>query len=548
MPESPRPHILIVDDEAANVNALRDTLSTQGYDVTGFTDAGVALEDFRAGAFDLLLADLVMPRMGGVELLREAQRRDPDLVSVIMTGDGTVTTAVEAMKTGALDYILKPLKLSIVLPVLGRALTVRRLRVENAALERSVRERTIALEAALNEARMQMEERIKAEQALRQGQKLDALGKLAGGIAHDFNNLLTVIVGGLDMIRSKPGDPERVVRLADQGMIAATRCAELTTQMLMFARRQTLRPQSIDINQLIRDFEVQVQSAVGSNIRLKMQLDPGLQEVWIDRQQFEAALMNLVTNARDAISNEGEIRIETRNVISGSASTTDDPDTAIDSQVLVSLSDNGSGIAPDLLPLVFDPFFTTKAVGRGTGLGLSQVYGFIKESGGHIDIQSSLGNGTTVTLYLPRLKQPGIKHGQQAITPATEPARQGETILVVEDTKAVLAMTVECLGGLGYNVLAATNAMDALDLLKANQSIDILFSDVVMPGAMNGVQLASEVRRLRPTVKILLTSGYTADALSAQHGLEEGTPLLAKPYLPGQLARQLAGLVSTSIQ
>jgi signal transduction histidine kinase len=542
MSEPQRPHILIVDDEAANMNALRDTLSTQGYDVTGFTDAGAALENFHEGVFDLLLADLVMPQMGGVELLREAQRRDPDLVGVIMTGDGTIATAVEAMKTGALDYILKPLKLSIVLPVLARALTVRRLRIENAALERSVRERTIALEAALNEAKMQMAERIKAEQALNQAQKLDALGKLAGGIAHDFNNLLTVIIGGLDMIRNKPADSDRVIRLADQGIIAATRCAELTTQMLMFARRQTLRPQSIDLNQLIRDSEAQIQSAVGPNIGLKVQLDPDLQPVWVDRQQFEAALMNLVTNARDAIPDKGEIRIETRNVISGSAGAADQPDASIDYQVTVSLSDDGSGIAPDLLPLVFDPFFTTKAVGRGTGLGLSQVYGFIKESGGHIGIRSGLGDGTTVTLYLPRLKQPGIEQGRQAIATAAAPTRQGETILVVEDTRAVLAMTVECLDGLGYNVLAATNAADALDLLKANQRIDILFSDVVMPGAMNGVQLASEVRRLRPAVKVLLTSGYTADALSAQHGLEEGMPLLPKPYLPGQLARQLASL------
>jgi len=519
------------------MNALCDTLRGQGYEATGFTDARSALTAFRQGHFDLLLTDLAMPGMGGVELLREARDHDPDLAGVIMTGAGTIATAVEAMKIGALDYILKPLKLSVVLPVLERALTVRRLRSENAALEQSVRERTVALETALSEVKTQIAERSKAEEALRQAQKLEAVGKLAGGIAHDFNNLLTVVIGDFDLIRGKPADTERVLRLADQGTMAAARCAELTTQMLMFARRQILQPRPIDLNRLIADAEERVRALIGSDIRLILTLAADLEHVWVDREQFEAAFLNLITNARDAISDSGEIAIET-----GAVRGAGRLDAAMDDQIMVSVSDNGCGIPPDLLSLVFDPFFTTKGVGRGTGLGLSQVYGFVKESGGQVDIQSEPGSGTTVSLYLPPIKKARTDLGRHTAPTAPEPFRQEKTILVVEDTKAVLAMTIECLAAVGYRVLAASNAAEALDLVARNQTVDILFSDVVMPGAMNGVQLADEVRRLIPSIKVLLTSGYTADALSAQHGLEEGTPLLAKPYRAGQLVQQLEAL------
>lgn len=543
MPDAHRPHLLIVDDEVANLNALCDTLRGQGYETTGFTDASAALVAFRKGEFELLLTDLVMPEMGGVELLRQAQQRDPDLVGVIMTGDGTIATAVEAMKTGALDYILKPLKLSVVLPVLSRALTVRRLRLENAALERSVHERTIALEAALSEVETQTAERLKAEDALREGQKLEALGKLAGGIAHEFNNLLTVVVGGLDMIRIKRSDPEHVVSLADRATVAVTRCADLTKQMLMFARRQVMYPRTLALNQLIADFEMLMRHAVGANIVLTMQPGPGLHQVRIDPQQFESALLNLVINARDAISGEGRIVIETRNVSYRPSGGEEDASPTGDAHVLVTVSDNGSGIAPDVLPHVFDPFFTTKDVGSGTGLGLSQVYGFVQESGGHIEIESELGDGTRVKLYLPGSVEAQIEPAPTEESAMPEPAKRGTTILVAEDEGLVLAMVVDWLEELGYHILTAQNAAEALSLIETNEPIDILFSDVVMPGAMNGVQLASEVRRLRPEIKVLLTSGYTADALSSQHGLAKDVPLLAKPYQSGQLVRQLEALV-----
>jgi signal transduction histidine kinase len=539
MPDSHRPHILIVDDEAANMNALCDTLRGQGYETTGFTDAGAALNALRKGEFELVLADLVMPEMGGVDLLREAQQRDPDLVGVIMTGDGTIATAVEAMQTGALDYILKPLKLSGVLPVLSRALTIRRLRLENAALERSVRERTAALEIALRELEEQTSERLKAEEALRQGQKLEALGKLAGGIAHEFNNLLTVVVGGLDMIRIKRGDAERAVNLVDRAMMAVTRCAELTKQMLIFARRQVMHPRTLDLNRLISDFEPLLRHTIGANITLRIEPDPDHYLVKIDPHQFEAALLNLVMNARDAISGEGGIVIETRPAAQGPSGNKERPDTAPGGYVLVAVSDNGSGIAPDIVSHVFDPFFTTKAPGSGTGLGLSQVYGFIQESGGHVDIRSALGDGTTVELYLPCSMETQIAPTQEEGVMPPEPTRQKATVLVVEDEVLVLVMVMEYLDDLGYRVLTAQNAAEALLLIEGNDSIDILFSDVVMPGAMNGVQLASEARRLQPNIKVLLTSGYTADALSSQHGLGEDVPLLAKPYLRGELAKRL---------
>lgn len=388
------------------------------------------------------------------------------------------------------------------------------------------------------------EARRKAELALRQAQKMEAVGQLTGGIAHDFNNLLTVVGGSIDLIRGEPANAARVKRLADGAMTAIERCERLIKQLLVFSRRQVMRPETVNPNRLIADFVDLIGRVTVGHSDLVTELSPVANPVHIDTTQFEAALLNLVVNAREATEGSGRIVIETKNVELGPDYAAEHPGVRPASYVLVSVSDTGRGIPPDEIARVFDPFFTTKEVGKGSGLGLSQVYGFAQESGGHVAIYSELGVGTTVRLYLPRSTDQ-----RQPVEPANNPlplrpTRGNETVLVVEDDEPVLDMAVESLKELGYRVLTAQNARQALAVLETGEPIDILFSDVVMPGGMNGVQLAIEARRLRPSLKILLTSGYTAAALVAQHGLETNVPLLEKPYRPQELAarfRVIAG-------
>jgi len=378
--------------------------------------------------------------------------------------------------------------------------------------------------------------RANAETALRQAQKMEALGQLTGGIAHDFNNLLTVVGGSIDLIRSNPDDSGRVHRLADSAMTAIERCERLIKQLLMFSRKQVMRPETMNPNRLIADFTTLISRATSEHIELATRLSPLLHPVRLDPAQFESAILNLVVNAREAISGAGRITIETENVELGPNYAGGNSSLAPGSYVLVAVSDTGRGIPAELLGRVFDPFFTTKEIGKGSGLGLSQVYGFVKESGGHVTIYSEIGAGTTVRIYLPRSTDAQAAPEPPDNVLPLRRTRSGETVLVVEDDEPVLKMAVESLKELGYRVLTAQDAAQALAILQGDDSIDILFSDVVMPGGMNGVQLAVETRRLRPRVKVLLTSGYTAAALAAQHGLEANLPLLEKPYRPHELA------------
>jgi signal transduction histidine kinase len=357
-----RPRILVVDDEATIVEALCDTLRGQGYEVTGFTDGNAALARLEKDSFDLLLADLTMPRMGGVALLAEAQRRDPDLVGVIMTGDGTIATAVEAMKTGALDYILKPLTLSVVLPVLSRALTMRRLRIENVELERSVRKRTAELEAALEEVEAQTAERLKAEQA------------------HNFNNLLMAMDGALQLL-DKRLEPDHVGRkYVDCARQATERGAKVTSQLLAFSRTQRLDLRPTDVSHVLREAMPIFAQALGPTVALD--LDLSWSDAWAlaDPDQLELAILNLALNARDALPNGGEVTLGV---------TLEDP-LAGPPVLVVWMRDTGVGMPADTVARALEPFFTTKERGQGTGLGLAQVYGFARQCGGEVKIESAL--------------------------------------------------------------------------------------------------------------------------------------------------------------
>ena len=381
------------------------------------------------------------------------------------------------------------------------------------------------------------------EEALRQAQKMEAIGQLTGGVAHDFNNLLTVIVGGLDMMLRRPEQTDRVKRLAEAAMGAARRGEQLTQQLLAFSRRQMLRPQTLNPNRLLLDFRPLAEPAATGAVELTFDLDPALDPIRIDPAQFESAVLNLIVNARDALEgSDGPARIvvTSRNVRLGTA-TVADRGVPPGPYVVVSVADTGSGIPPDKLQRVFEPFFTTKEVGKGTGLGLSQVYGFTRSAKGFAQIESEVGRGTTVSLYFPRSTDPAgeeVGTGPVGAIPLRR-AGEGETVLLVEDDEQVLGMAVESLEELRYRVIVTRNAAEALEHLHGVERIDILFSDVVMPGGMNGSQLAVEARRVRPDIKILLTSGYVANLDEGQVLGRGELPVLNKPYRRDELARSL---------
>ena len=385
---------------------------------------------------------------------------------------------------------------------------------------------------------MDTTERRSTEDALHQSQKMEAIGQLTGGVAHDFNNLLTVIVGGLDLVMRKPNDPDRVVRLAGAAMSAARRGEQLTQQLLAFSRRQMLRPQSLDPNRLLRDFEGLARRAAGGSVTLEFSLDPAVGPINVDPAQFESAVLNLVVNARDAMPNGGTITVtsECCELADGAAASLN---LQAGGYVVIAVTDTGSGIDAATLTHVFEPFFTTKDVGKGTGLGLSQVYGFVRGGGGDVAIDTELGRGTSFRLYLPCSAEPVTEEG--TITLPSGPihlAASGETILLVEDDEQVLQMAVESLEELRYTVLVSRNAHEAMARLKEPSKIDILFSDVVMPGGMNGGQLADEARRIRPGLKVLLASGYVGEFEKA-NPIPVDIEVLSKPYRRDELAAKL---------
>jgi signal transduction histidine kinase/CheY-like chemotaxis protein/HAMP domain-containing protein len=378
-----------------------------------------------------------------------------------------------------------------------------------------------------------LEARRQIEEQLHQSQKMEAIGQLTGGVAHDFNNLLMVISGNLELIDDRAADRDCVRDLAAAARKAADRGAKLTAQLLAFSRRQTLNPKSVHAGALIRDFQELIRRAVGESCEVNLVAEDQLWLCLADPAQLETAVLNLALNARDAMPGGGTLEIDVRNV-----TLSDDAiaDVAAGPYVRLCVRDTGCGIAPDILDRVFEPFFTTKEVGRGTGLGLSMVYGFVRQSGGHVAIESEVGVGTTISLYLPKSTQAPAAT-TDVVQIQDEPAGSGR-ILMVEDDEDVLDVTSTILRELGYQVLCARNGTDAINMLKADKQFDLLFSDVVMPQGINGVELAREAKRLRSSIKVLLTSGNAADVL-ARHGAEDEFPILGKPYRRVDLAQYL---------
>ena len=395
------------------------------------------------------------------------------------------------------------------------------------------------------EARVQAEiaERQQAEGSLRQAQKMEAVGHLTGGIAHDFNNLLTIIIGNIDTVMRRldsDSDP-RAKRSLENALKGAERAAALTQRLLAFSRQQPLDPKQIDVGQLLAGMSDLLTRSITETIAIQVHAASDVWSVEVDPHQLENSVLNLAVNARDAIGGTGDLTIDAENVTieaGGGA-----PSFLLPGDyVRISVADTGEGMTPETVSKVFDPFFTTKEVGKGTGLGLSMVYGFVKQSGGHIQIESQLGVGTTVSLYLPRVGK-AFDELPEEVGVAAEFGNRDETILIVEDDDDVRDYTVEILRELGYCVVEAHDGQTALRLFEsAEQPVQLLLTDVVMP-VMSGSELADRARTLQPSLKVLFTSGYTRDAIMRDGRLEPGLDLLSKPFTYTSLAAKVRDLL-----
>jgi PAS domain S-box-containing protein len=376
----------------------------------------------------------------------------------------------------------------------------------------------------------------RAQEALKQSQKMEAIGNLTGGVAHDFNNLLQVVAGNLQLLAKDVAGNEKAERRIANALVGVNRGSKLASQLLAFGRRQPLDPKVVNLGRLMRNMEDMLQRATGEGIEIETVVSVGLWNSLVDPAQIENALLNLAINARDAMEGYGKLTIEAGNSLIDDEYARRFDGLEPGQYVSVSLSDTGSGIAPHLLEKVIEPFFSTKPDGKGTGLGLSMVYGFVKQSGGHIRIYSEVGEGTTVRMYLPRSDQREDIEVERPIVPIVGGK---ETILVAEDDEGVRATVVEMLMDLGYAVLTASDAAAALTIVESGAHIDLLFTDVVMPGPLRSTDLAKHVKERTPNVAVLFTSGYTENSIVHGGRLDQGVQLLSKPYTREQLARKI---------
>jgi PAS domain S-box-containing protein len=394
----------------------------------------------------------------------------------------------------------------------------------NTTLEQQVLERTEQLR--------------RNEEALRQSQKMEAIGQLTGGVAHDFNNLLQVIIGNIDtLLRNLPNESVRLQRSARNAMTGAQRAAALTQRLLAFSRRQPLDPKPIDVNVLVNGMSEMIHRTLGETIAVETVLGAGLWRIEADPNELEASILNLAVNARDAMPSGGKLTLETGNAHIDESYVLSHREVLPGQYVVIAVTDTGAGMDAETIAQAFEPFFTTKPVGKGTGLGLSQVYGYVKQSGGHVKIYSEIGQGTTVKLYLPRLATEAAETSE--LSELFPEAALEETVLVLEDDDDVRSYSAEILRELGYRVLEAHDGQSALRVLDQHARVDILFSDVVLPGGMTGAQVAAQARALRPKLKVLFTTGYARNAIIHHGRLDKGVQLITKPFSFSDLAAKI---------
>lgn len=507
------------------------------------TSLASLVEELQSGAGTAFVAEEALFGDQSQSLAHWVARQEPwsDFPFVILTSRNDQPKVREWRRTqmtqlGNVSLLERPVQPITLVSLVQAALRARRRQLEirllleeqkhvAAKLEWLVDERTVQLQAVNAHLRAEMEERTRMEEALRHAQKMDALGKLTGGVAHDFNNLLMVITAGLDMLE-RALEPRRRDRIVAGMRQAAQRGASLTHQLLSFSRSHALKPEAVDLPKLITEMGDLLHRSLRGDIEVKVEMAPGIWPVYVDPGELEIAVLNLCVNARDAMENGGVITISAANEMP-------EPMEPPRGSVRLTVSDTGTGMSPEIKARVFDPFFTTKEIGSGSGLGLAQVYGFARQSGGDVEIESEIGVGTSISLHLPcadgAMKADAISDGGDA---DAGKAYDG-SILLVEDDPEVASMLVDLLEGLGFEVIHAASAASALGALANGRVIDLVLSDIMMPGSMNGIDLAREIQARRPDTPILLSSGYS-DAF--KHQAERlGIAILVKPYRAQEL-------------
>ena len=514
-------------------------LNEAGYGGVIAADLGALCAELEPGAGLLLIATeaLLGPELETLLQYLEQQPAWSDLPIVLLTHHGGPEQGPSSRLSkllGNVTFLERPFHPATLVSLVSTALRGRRRQYEARDRLIDLSESERRLQSTLETLEQQVEERTAQlrhnEEALRQSQKMEAVGQLTGGIAHDFNNMLTVIIGSLELLRRRlaRGRLDDLDSLIDLGVTSANRAAGLTHRLLAFSRRQSLDSKAVEMNALVQSMGELLQHSLNESIQLDMRLNDKLWVAEADPNQLESALLNLVLNARDAMPDGGKLVVETSNQVLHPEFTEAYPSLEPGDYVMLSVTDNGSGMPQSVINRAFDPFFTTKPIGQGTGLGLSMIYGFSKQSRGHVSIDSEIDQGTTVKLYLPRFRGEELDHPVCDIQQAPD-ALDGETVLIVEDDPAVRVLVSAVLSELGYAFVEASDADGAVPILNSTQRIDLLISDVGLPG-MNGRQLAEIGRQYRPGLKVLFITGYAEHAAVRGGFLDSGMQMITKPF------------------
>ena len=545
--------VLILAPRGRDAVVARSILREAGVECDTCSDLMDLLREIRLGADVAIVTEEAFGASDTRPLTEWVEMQPPwsDFPFILLTSHGggierNPTAALFTDILGNVTFLERPFHPTTLISVAQTGLRGRRRQYEcrrlNEELELRVGERTSELGAANRQLLTQIEEREKVESTLRQMQRLEAVGQLTSGVAHDFNNLLTVVLGNIVFLERGLRDAGIDGKLAQRLVymrVAAERGAKLTDQLLAFSRRQRLEPKALDLNEIVAGMHDLLQSTMGGSIRIDTRQDSDLWSALVDPTQLELAVLNLAINARDAMELGGNLVVTTANVTLAAPQSPEEPPAG--DYVSVCVSDNGSGMSDEVRQKVFEPFFTTKEVGKGSGLGLSQVLGFAKQSGGGVRIQSRPGKGTSVFIYLPRTRlQPTAEKSARSDTMAPHPG--GASILLVDDDNGVREVTAEMLRGLGYEVLEAGSGGAALDLLQREPQIDLMLIDFAMPG-MSGADVARSVHTTKPGMPTLFITGYADHR--ALRGVSE-THIIGKPFTPDELAYKVRAALSES--